>query len=61
MLQERTEGNESIVAIELLDEDSGRPQLVLEMRLEQVHGEWRVIAFENLTEIIAEGLGGSNF
>ena len=61
VLEERTEGNESIVAIELLDEDSGRAPLVLEMRLERVEGEWRVIAFENLTDIIAEGLGGSNF
>ncbi len=55
VLEERTEGSESIVAIELLNEDSGRPPMVLEMRLEQVHGEWQVIAFENLTDIIAEG------
>ena len=58
VLEERTDGNESIVAIELLNEDSGRPPLVLEMRLAQVHGEWQVIAFENLTDIIAEGFGG---
>ncbi len=55
VLEERTEGSESIVAIELLNEDSGDPPMVLEMRLEQVHGEWQVIAFENLTDIIAEG------
>ena len=55
VLEERTEGSESIVAIELLNEDSGNPPIVLEMRLEQVHGEWQVIAFENLTDIIAEG------
>ena len=55
VLEERTEGNASIVAIELLNEDSGNPPMVLEMRLEQVHGEWQVIAFENLTDIIAEG------
>ena len=58
VLEERTDGTESIVAIELLNEDSGRPPLVLEMRLAQVHGEWQVIAFENLTDIIAEGFGG---
>ena len=55
VLEERTEGNASIVAIELLNEDSGNPPMVLEMRLEQVHGEWQVIAFENLSDIIAEG------
>ncbi len=58
VLEERTDGTESIVAIELLNEDSGRPPLVLEMRLAQVHGEWQVIAFENLADIIAEGFGG---
>jgi hypothetical protein len=58
VLEERTDGTESIVAIELLNEDSGRPPLVFEMRLAQVHGEWQVIAFENLTDIIAEGFGG---
>ena len=60
VLEERTEGNESIVAIELFDEDSGRPPLVLEMRLERVEGKWQVTAFENLSDIIVEGLGGSN-
>ncbi len=61
VLEERTEGNESIVAIELADEDSERPPLVLEMRLERVEGDWQVVAFENLGDIIAEELGGSNF
>ena len=55
VLEERTEGNESIVAIELLNEDSGRPPLVLEMRLERVEGDWQVIAFENLSDIIVKG------
>ncbi len=59
VLEERTDGAESIVAIELMTEDSGSPPLVLEMRLEQVHGEWQVIAFENLTDIIAKGFGGN--
>ena len=58
VLEERTDGTESIVAIELLNEDSGRPPLVLEMRLAQVHGEWQVVAFENLSDIITEGFGG---
>ena len=58
VLEERTDGTESIVAIELLNEDSGRPPLVLEMRLAQVHGEWQVVAFENLGDIITEGFGG---
>ena len=57
VLEERTEGNEAIVAIELLNDESGVLPLVLEMRLEQVEGEWRVIAFENLSDIIAEGFG----
>ncbi len=57
VLEERTAGNESIVAIELLNDESGVLPLVLEMRLEQVEGEWRVIAFENLSDIIAEGFG----
>ena len=61
VLEERTEGNESIVAIELLDEDWERPPLVLEMRLERVEGDWQVIAFENLGDIIAEEFAGSNF
>ena len=61
VLEERTEGNESIVAIELLDEDSEGPPLVLELRLERVEGKWQVTAFENLGDIIVEGLGGSNF
>ncbi len=56
--EERTDGNESIVAIELLNEDSGSPPLVLEMRLAQVHGEWQVVAFENLSDIITKGFGG---
>ena len=58
VLEERTEGNESIVAIELLNEDSGNPPMVLEMRLERVEGDWQVIAFENLSDIIAKGFGG---
>ncbi len=58
VLEERTDGAESIVAIELMTEDSGSPPIVLEMRLAQVHGEWQVIAFENLSDIIAEGFGG---
>ena len=57
VLEERTEGNESIVAIELLNDESGILPLVLEMRLERVEGEWRVIAFENLGDIIVEGFG----
>ena len=57
VLEERTEGNESIVAVELLNDESGILPLVLEMRLERVEGEWRVIAFENLGDIIAEGFG----
>ncbi len=61
VLEERTEGNESIVAIELFDEDSGRAPLVLELRLERAEGKWQVTAFENLSDIIVEGLGGSNF
>ncbi len=57
VLDERTEGDESIVAIELSNEDSGNPPMVIEMRLERVEGEWQVIAFENLSDIITEGFG----
>ena len=59
VLEERTEGNESIVAIELSNEDSGNPPVVLKMRLERVEGKWQVIAFENLSEIVTEGFGGN--
>ncbi len=58
VLEERTDGDESIVAIELLNADAGSPPMVLELRLERVEGDWQVIAFENLSDVIAKGFGG---
>ena len=57
VLREHQEGNEAIVAIELLDEDSGRPPMVFQLRLERIEGDWQVVAFENLSDAIAEAMG----
>ncbi len=57
VLREHQEGNEAIVAIELLDEGSGRPPMVFQLRLERVEGDWQVVAFENLSDAIAEAMG----
>lgn len=57
VLREEREGNKAIVAIELLDENSGRPPMVLQLRLERVEGDWQVVAFDNLSGAIAEVMG----
>ncbi len=57
VLREQREGNEAIVTIELLDEDSGRPPMVFQLRLERIEGDWQVVAFENLSDAIAEAMG----
>jgi len=57
VLSEHQEGNEAIVAIELLDEDSDRPPMVFQLRLERIEGDWQVVAFENLSDAIEEAMG----
>jgi hypothetical protein len=57
VLREQREGNEATVAIELLNEDSGRPPMVFQLRLERIGGVWQVVAFENLSEAISEAMG----
>lgn len=57
VLREEREGNKAIVAIELLDENSGRPPMVFQLRLERVEGDWQVVAFDNLSDAIAEVMG----
>ena len=61
VLEERREGAEAIVAIELLDEAAGAPPTVVQLRLERVEGDWQVVAFDNLSEVIAEALRYSTF
>ena len=57
VLREQREGNDAIVAIELLDEHSGRPPMVVQLRLERIEGDWQVVAFDNLSNAIAEAMG----
>jgi len=61
VLREEREGNKAIVAIELLDENSGRPPMVFQLRLERVEGDWQVVAFDNLSDAIAEVMGVPGF
>ena len=61
VLREEREGNKAIVAIELLDENSGRPPMVFQLRLERVEGAWQVVAFDNLSDAIAEVMGVPGF
>ena len=60
VLEEQRDGNEAMVAIELLDEANNTPPMVLQLRLERVEGDWRVVAFDNLSQAIAEMLQSSN-
>ena len=57
VLREEREGNKAIVAIELLNENSDRPPMVFQLRLERVEGDWQVVAFDNLSDAIAEVMG----
>jgi hypothetical protein len=61
VLEEQREGDGAIVAIELLDEAAGAIPMVIQLRLERVEGDWRVVAFDNLSQAIAEVMQYSNF
>jgi hypothetical protein len=58
VLNEQREGDEALVAIELLEE--GTPPMVLQLRLERIEGDWQVVEFDNLSEAIAEALRNSS-
>ena len=60
VIDERREDNEAIVAVELSDDNSTRPPVVLELRLERVVGDWQVVGVENLSAAVAEALRDSN-
>jgi hypothetical protein len=56
VVQEQRDGDEAIVSVELTNEAAGTPTVVVQLRLERIEGDWQVVGFENLSDVVAEAL-----
>lgn len=56
VVEEERDGDEALVSIELFNESAGARPVVVQLRLERIEGDWQVVAFEDLSDVIAEAL-----